>query len=369
MSIIVNIEAAGYNVQIGDLPLSSLKEMVCSKYDLANTFILVDENTKQLCLPTFELIFAEEPEFEKATIITIPSGEKNKNIDTVTAIARVLTTGNASRSALLINLGGGVLCDTGGFAASIYKRGIDFINVPTTLLSQVDASIGGKVGVDLDDLKNYLGVFNNPRAVFVEPRFLETLNPREIRAGFGEILKHGLIADKDYFEIAKNHSLDYSAETALSWSKLIARSVEIKNKIVLEDPTEQGLRKVLNFGHTVGHAVETYFLNTEKPLLHGEAIAVGMICECYLSSAITGMKSNTLDAITEVISSLFGSVQLDQGIHGELLNVMQQDKKNQEGKINFTLLKDIGEPLIDQYADDTLIREALGFYEEFAVHH
>ena len=364
MSVIVDIQADGYKVQVGDLPLSALKELVCSNYNFNNTFVLVDENTKQMCLPTFELLFENETSYSEVQVIKIESGEKNKNLSTIAAIARELTNGSATRGALLINLGGGVLCDAGGFAASIYKRGIDFINVPTTLLSQVDASIGGKVSVDLDELKNQLGVFNNPQAVFVDPRFLETLDAKEIKAGYAEIIKHGLIADADYYETLKEHSVEYSAETALEWSKLIVRSIEIKNSIVLDDPKEAGMRKVLNFGHTIGHAIESYFLNTENPLLHGEAIALGMVCELYLSSSICGFDSRKLDSITDHILSLYKPVRLGQRIYDDLLSFMRHDKKNSDGNINFTLLLDIGDPIIDQNADEILIKEALGFYDD-----
>lgn len=366
MNDVVEIEANGYSVFIGELSDFSLKDYITSRYDLSDTYILVDENTEQACLPNIQTIFGNDGVFGQIEKISIQSGEQNKTIDTVTSIAKKMSASNASRNALLINLGGGVLCDIGGFAASIYKRGIDFINIPTTLLSQVDASIGGKVGVDLGGLKNYLGVFSNPKAVYVSPDFISTLEKREITAGFAEVIKHGLIADKDYLEVIMAHGLEYSSQEKESWTSLIRRSIEIKNQIVLEDPMEKGKRKILNFGHTVGHAVETFFLNTEKPLLHGEAIAIGMICECYLSKICAGLQEKTLETIVEFILSIFGTIKLDPSIHTDLLKLMAQDKKNHDGKTNFTLIKDIGEPIIDQYANQALIMEALGFYTDLA---
>ena len=363
MNDVVEIEAGNYSVFIGEPNQLSLVNHVTTKYDASDTFILVDENSEQHCLPTIQQLFGKDFEFEK---ITIPAGEQHKTIDTVTSIAKKMSECNASRNALLVNLGGGVLCDTGGFAASIYKRGIDFINIPTTLLSQVDASIGGKVGVDLGGLKNYLGVFNNPKAVYVSPNFLQTLEQREIVAGFAEVIKHGLIADREYFESIKTHSKEYSPEQREVWSSLIQRSIEIKNQIVLSDPTEKGQRKVLNFGHTIGHAIETFFLDSEKPLLHGEAIAIGLICECHLSRAVSGLKESALETITKYISSVFEAVDLEEHVHKNLIELMQQDKKNQNGNINFTLIKDVGEPIIDQCVSDTLIREALQYYRDLA---
>jgi len=362
MSEIINIKANTYSVTIGSLANGGVGQYVLSNYRLSDTFILVDEHTQKLCLPALEGLFSSEEGVEKVEKILISSGELNKTLDTITSITRHLSSCNASRRALLINLGGGVLCDTGGFAASIYKRGIDFINIPTTLLSQVDASIGGKVGVDLDGLKNYLGVFNNPRAVYIDPEFLKTLSKREIIAGFAEVIKHGLIADREYFELIKKHDLEYSTESKERWSELIARSVEIKNEIVLSDPTEQGQRKVLNFGHTVGHAIETFFLESESPLLHGEAIGIGMVCELFLSCSVTGFNEDLRDAISNFILANFQKRTLEQSEYDQIISNMYADKKNQEDRINFTFLSDIGSPLVDQHADEAAIGNALDYY-------
>src|SRR5690606_32174448 len=206
------------------------------------------------------------------------AGEENKNIDFCIGIWKMLLDFGAERNSLLINLGGGVVTDMGGFAASTYKRGIDFVQIPTTLLSQVDASIGGKTGIDLDTVKNIIGTFTQPEAVYINVDFLNTLDKRQLVSGFAEMIKHDFIFDASYFEDLKGFSFDRPDED------LIYRSVGIKNEVVKQDPKESGLRKILNFGHTIGHAVETYSIdNDDNPLLHGEAIAVGMICEAYLS--------------------------------------------------------------------------------------
>lgn len=347
---------------IGESNQFSLKDYILSNYQLKDTYILIDEHTEKHCLPIIKAVLGSSQEFEEIKKINIPAGEQNKTMHTVISIAETLSTLNASRDALLINLGGGVLCDIGGFAAAIYKRGIDFINIPTTLLSQVDASIGGKVGVDLDGLKNYLGVFKNPKAVYVSPEFLSTLEQREISAGFAEVIKHGLIADKDYLETIMSHNIIYSAEDQESWSNLIQRSIEIKNQIVLEDPTEKGKRKVLNFGHTVGHAIETFFLETDKPLLHGEAITIGLICELYISSTQVGFSEENRDQIAAFICGCFDIDPLNASQYPSFIKIMYADKKNSGDLINFTLLKEVGTPLINQTAQESIIVEALNYY-------
>ncbi len=362
MSEIIEIKTANYSVHIGGLKTATLPELIHSKHDFSDCYILVDENTKKHCLPVLRDLFADNGDFDQIGIVEVPAGEEHKNLDTVTSIARYLSTHNASRGAVLINLGGGVVCDMGGFAASIYKRGIGFINVPTTLLSQVDASIGGKVGVDLDDLKNYLGVFKNPKAVYVDPAFLKTLDQREVVAGYAEVIKHGLVADKEYLGLIREHDLGMGPQSMESWRAIIEQSVAIKNRIVTRDPREEGERKVLNFGHTIGHALESFYLGSDTPLLHGEAIAIGMICELYLSSILTGLSEETREGVCSYLSSIFPKRQLDLSSYGEYVATMYADKKNQDGKINFTLLTAIGSPLIDQYVDEESIRRALDYY-------
>ncbi len=240
-----------------------------------------------------------------------------------------------SRKSLLINLGGGVIGDMGGFAASTYKRGIRFVNFPTTLLSMVDASIGGKLGIDFHGLKNHIGVFQEPTKVVVSDGFLETLPEDQIRSGFAEILKHALIHDQNYWQTVKKVNL---AQT--DWSGIIHQSVEIKNKVVLADPKENGLRKILNFGHSLGHAIETHFLDSGVPLLHGEAIAIGMILEGYISTEKKILSKEDLSEMVEVISSYFELPTLPGS--DELLTHLKQDKKNQGEVLNFSLIERIG---------------------------
>jgi 3-dehydroquinate synthase len=244
----------------------------------SNLFIIVDSNTNEYCLPKFLPLLETELTIE---IIEFEAGEPNKNIETCIQIWNVLTELGADRKTLIINLGGGVVTDLGGFVASTFKRGVDFIHIPTTLLSMVDASVGGKNGVDLGNLKNQIGVINTPKMVLIDTNYLETVPQNEMRSGLAEILKHGLIFDKAYWE----KFLDLKAIDFADFDELIYRSVEIKNEIVTQDPTEKNIRKSLNFGHTLGHAIESYFLENENKttLLHGEAIAVGMILESYIS--------------------------------------------------------------------------------------
>ena len=264
----------------------------------------------------------------------------------------------ADREALLINLGGGVITDMGGFIASTYKRGIDFINIPTTLLSQIDASVGGKTGVDLDGLKNMVGVFNEPIGVFVCPEFLKTLDKRQMLSGYAEALKHALISDVNYWNDLKSGMLSNDD----SWGELIGRSIAIKNNMVTKDPREKKERKLLNFGHTIGHAVETCSLKTDAPLLHGEAIALGIIVESHLSHQILGLSQNQLDEISQTLKIFYPFHKLATDKFHQLLELMKHDKKNSNHEINFTLLQKIGEASVNHSADFTQIIDALNYY-------
>lgn len=251
----------------GNGSLAQLERDLCQK-DYSRKFILVDENTISHCLP---VLMMNVPSLARAEVIEIESGEKNKNIDIAIRLWEVLTELQADRRSVLLNLGGGVIGDIGGFVASTFKRGIDFLNVPTSLLAQVDASVGGKVGIDLNGLKNQIGVFKNPASVYIYPDFLKTLPKREVLAGFAEMLKHGLVLDEGHFYELK--AFDLSRIDHLE--ALIMRSVHLKNEIVLDDPKEKNQRKLLNFGHTIGHALETYALeNMTFSLPHGEAVAI-----------------------------------------------------------------------------------------------
>ena len=326
------LESAGHSIYF-ETELKPLAEIINSeKY--SKVFVFVDRNTAESCLPIFQQMLDDYTGFD---LIETDPGEENKNIDFCIGIWKTLLDFEADRKCLMINLGGGVITDMGGFVASTYKRGIDFINIPTTLLSQVDASVGGKTGIDIDNVKNMVGTFSLPQAVFIETIFLKTLPERELLSGFAEMIKHGLIADSKYFN--ELTSLEYKNVNAAS----IYRSVEIKNEVVTEDPLEKGLRKILNYGHTIGHAVETYSLiNDKKPLNHGEAIAIGMICEAFLSVKNNNLKEEELEEISNYLLGLYPKYQIKKKSFTDLLQFMQSDKKNEDGQIMFSLLNSIG---------------------------
>ena len=345
-----------YVVHFNEKAFTELKGHLASKA-YSKVFVLVDENTKTHCLPLFK---KKMPDAFTFGLIEIKSGEANKNIDTCNHVWMALSEMDADRKSLLINLGGGVVTDLGGFVASTYKRGIDFINIPTTLLSMVDASVGGKTGVDLGPLKNQIGVINQPKMVLVATEFLKTLENRQMQSGFAEMLKHGLIQDASYWKALKALvNLD-------SVDQHIFTSVSIKNRVVLEDPTEQHLRKILNFGHTLGHAVESYFLeNDEKEtLLHGEAIAVGMVLEAFLSSKLTGLLLDERDDIKTTFLQWFPKVDFTKNDVNAILSNLKFDKKNSHGNINFVLLEAIGHPVIDVKIPNEMFMEAFAYYKD-----
>ena len=326
------IRADNYSIWLGEKSLTKLDTSSYSK-----VAVLVDENTKKYCLNLL-------PRINHSIIIEIDSGEKNKTISTCNLIWEQLTKNNFDRNSLLINLGGGVIGDMGGFAASTYKRGIDFIQIPTTLLAMVDASIGGKLGVDFNDLKNQVGLFSDPRSVIINPIFLQTLAEEELKSGFSEVVKYALITDKRLWKKITNTPFNN-----LEWKEVIYTSLEIKNKIVTSDPKEEGERKKLNFGHTFGHAIESYYLEKGTPILHGEAIFMGIILE----SEISDLTQSEKNEIKNYILSNFALPYTPKKpyLHKFLLN----DKKNQEGKINFSLLKGIGNCTIDNlFTEDEL---------------
>ncbi|TVZ14164.1 3-dehydroquinate synthase [Maribacter sp. MAR_2009_72] len=328
-----------------------------SEKKYSTVFILVDENTHELCFPSFMAEINGEHNFE---IIEIESGETNKNIDTCIGVWEALSELGADRKSVMINLGGGVLTDMGGFIASTFKRGIDFINVPTTLLSMVDASVGGKTGIDLGNLKNQIGVINQPVMVLVIPDFLDTLEERQVQSGFAEMLKHGLIQDPLYWDTLK------TVNGLKEMKDHILTSIEIKNKVVLQDPTEQHIRKILNYGHTLGHAIESYLLShdTKEMLLHGEAIAIGMILEAFLSHKLLGLELSSMDDIKTTFLERYTKIDFSNEDIDNLLKLMKYDKKNSHGKVNFVLLKKIGEPVADIEIPVELFKQAFAYYKE-----
>ena len=318
------IKAIDYSIWIGKNSFSKLDISIYSQ-----VAILVDENTKRDCL-------SKLPQIENALIIEIKSGEEYKNISTCNFIWEQLTINNFDRNSLLINLGGGVIGDMGGFCAATYKRGLEFIHIPTTLLAMVDASVGGKLGIDFKGFKNQIGLFNNPKAVLISSEFLETLAESELKSGFAEVVKHALISDNSLWLKLKNTPF-----TDLDWEDIIDTSVQIKNKIVLADPFEKGERKKLNFGHTFGHAIESYYLEKGTPISHGEAVFMGMILETKISD----LSESDKNEIKNYVLSNFALPYTPKksSLHKFLIN----DKKNQNGKINFTLLNGIGNCSLD----------------------
>ena len=320
-------------------------------------FVLVDTNTHDNCLNTFLQQLETNVNIE---VIEMEAGEEHKDIETCSGIWSTLSELGADRKSILINLGGGVVTDLGGFVASTFKRGISYINVPTSLLAMVDASVGGKCGVDLGNLKNQIGVINQPEMVLIDSNYLSTLPANEMRSGLAEILKHGLIASESYWEKAT----DLEALTLEDLDGLIVESVEIKSRIVKEDPYENNLRKTLNFGHTLGHAIESYFLTnpSKSTLLHGEAIAAGMIMATYLSHKICGFPKEKLENITQKINELFPKINMLEEDYDMVIELLKFDKKNSHGNINFVLLKEIGESRLDVNVPNDLLLEAMNYY-------
>ena len=352
------ITANNYNVYFDSKGYKTLAEMLKPSH-YSKIFILVDENTSQYCLPHLLNNLATEIEIE---IIELEVGEIHKNIATCTEVWGALSELGGDRKSILINLGGGVISDLGGFVACTFKRGIDFINIPTTLLSMVDASIGGKNGVDLGNLKNQIGIIREPKAVIVDTQFLNTLPQNEMRSGLAEMLKHGLIFDKKYWDKFK----DLKSLNTDNLNELIHQSIEIKNEIVCEDLTENGIRKSLNFGHTLGHAIESYFLENDNKtsLLHGEAIAVGMILESFISREKELLTNEEYQEIKYIINDIFERIEFSQIDIEKIIELLIFDKKNEFGKVQFALLDGIGKIKINQESDNVLIYKA---FEDYSV--
>lgn len=298
-----------------------------------NTVILVDENTKVHCLP---ILLRQIPSIDSSKIIVTKSGEQHKNIESCITIWQKLTELKVDRQGgVLINLGGGIINDMGGFAASCFKRGINFINIPTTLLAMVDATVGGKLGVDFNGYKNHIGLFNTPQEICIDSIFLKTLNRKEVLSGFAEVIKHALIADIDYWNYLSCTSYDQ-----LNWDKVIKHSIAIKSKIVNQDPLEKGKRKILNFGHTLGHAIESFYM--QNGILHGEAIALGMKLETMLSN----IEDTNKEEIINFIEKTFELPKLPP--LEELKPFLIQDKKNSHGELQFSLLEKLGQGNFNQ---------------------
>ncbi|TGE16577.1 3-dehydroquinate synthase [Hymenobacter elongatus] len=319
---------------------------------VSQVFVLVDSNTVQHCYP---LVKAYLPEH---TLVEIPAGEEHKTLASCDSVWCRLTEKAADRFAVVVNLGGGVVTDLGGFCAATYKRGIRFVQVPTTLLAQVDASVGGKTGIDFLGFKNQIGVFQEPAGVFIDPRFLTTLDGRQLKSGYAEVVKHWLIADAEAFAFQR-----HAGVVVEDWTDIIRASVATKQHIVEADPLESGLRKVLNFGHTVGHALESYLLQQPgREILHGEAVAAGMVCEAWLSAQRGMLSAQELEQIEVFLFSVFEKVQFVTLETAVIAQLALQDKKNSGTTINCTLLDGIGKAVYDQPVPVAEITEALRYY-------
>ena len=320
-------------------------------------FVLTDETTVVKCWPVVKNYFS----LKDAKVITIGSTDTHKDLDTMVHVWKSLGEGGASRHSCMINLGGGMVTDLGGFAAATFKRGINFINIPTTLLSMVDASVGGKTGINFGGLKNEIGVFCDSKFVILDTEFLRTLDAENICSGYAEMLKHGLISDEKMW--AELVGFDLAHPDLQQLQRMVGDSVAVKERIVEQDPHEHGIRKALNLGHTFGHAFESWALK-RKPVLHGYAVAFGLIPELYLSVVKTGFPTEKMRQTVNFIKENYGSLPITCDDYDELIELMRHDKKNQDGIINFTLLGGIGDIRINQSATIEEIKEAFDFFRE-----
>lgn len=345
-----------YPIVIGPDALTDLSSWL-QEQNFSQIIVLTDQHTQQACYPRLQ------PHLPEHSVMTIQAGERYKTLDTCQHLWQEMTDRALDRKALMINLGGGVIGDMGGFVASTYKRGMAFVQIPTTLLSQVDASVGGKLGIDFMGFKNHIGLYGDPLGVYIDPGFLETLPYDELRSGYAEIIKHHLIADDEAWHVLFSHK-DIKA---LPFPELIRHSVEIKSHIVQIDPKEQGLRKALNFGHTIGHALETARLDTEAHLLHGEAIAVGMIAEAFIAYQRELISQAELVEIETYIREIYEDVDIDPSEFERIFELSRNDKKNYGGQILCTLLDGIGKPAVNQSITRSEIEEALHYYARTKV--
>lgn len=320
-------------------------------------FVLTDTTTQELCLPVIKNFYS----LKHIQVITIPASDSHKDIESLMMVWKGLQEGGASRHSCMINLGGGMVTDLGGFAASTFKRGINFINIPTTLLAMVDASVGGKTGINFGGLKNEVGVFNDSKYVILDTEFLKTLDDENICSGYAEMLKHGLISTEAMWE--ELVSFDLANPDLKQLQRMVGDSVKVKERIVELDPHEKGIRKALNLGHTFGHAFESWALK-RKPILHGYAVAFGLIPELYLSVAKTGFPTDKMRQTVTFIKENYGTLNITCDDYDELIELMHHDKKNQNGIINFTMLGGIGDIRINQTATTEEIKEALDFFRE-----
>lgn len=325
---------------------------ILENYAPGKIFVATEENV-------YNLWFKPGGLFTGYPVVTLPSGEENKKLENVAKVWEFLSRKGADRKSVLINIGGGMLTDLCGFAATTFKRGIDFINIPTTLLSQVDASVGGKTGINFNGLKNEIGTFREPKAVVISVQFLKTLDKPNLLSGFAEMIKHGLIFSPAHLAELKTINFENVDFDALK--EIIRHSVEVKEHFVKHDPYEKNIRKALNFGHTIGHAIESLAMEQKRPVLHGFAIAWGMMAELYLSQEVCGLANETVDEMTSWISSVYGKFTIEDADYELIFSLMQHDKKNEANRINFTLIEDVGKFIINQNCDKELIFRSIGY--------
>lgn len=334
---------------------------IISRYPKDKVFLVTEQNCDHLCVP----LIKQTPGFDYFKKIVIPSGEENKKLSSVEKIWLFLSQNGADRKSLVVNLGGGMLTDLGSFAASTMKRGMDFVNIPTTLLAQVDASVGGKTGFNFNGLKNEIGVINQPNTVLIDTRFLKTIDVQNFISGYAEMIKHGLIDSPEHLKEVRNFDLiniDYELLQGI-----IARSVGIKDTYVFRDPSEHNIRKALNFGHTIGHSFESFAMASEHPVLHGYAVGYGMIAELYLSHKVCGLPLSTLNDLSAWLIDIYGKYTIDESQFEALYQLMTHDKKNEGARVNFTLISSVGEVAINQNCDKGLIFEALDYFKKISL--
>ncbi len=326
------------------------------KYPAGKVFLATEETVDEIWVSKYDTFFTKN----KIQKVVIPAGESNKKIESVATIWEFLSANGGDRKSLLINIGGGMLTDLAGFAATTFKRGIDFLNVPTTLLSQVDASVGGKTGINFGGLKNEVGTFKEPVAVIINTDFLKTIDQENFISGFAEMIKHGLIYSTDHLAELENFDIENIDYDLLE--KIIEHSVNVKEYFVSNDLTENNIRKALNLGHTVGHAFESLAMEQKRPILHGYAVAFGMIAELFLSKEKCGLSAAELEKTNNWLLEIYGHFKIEESDYTRLFELMTHDKKNESGRINFTLIPEIGKIEINQNCDKELIFKALDYF-------
>jgi len=342
-------------IKLSDNPGAYLRLFI-QKKGYSKVAVLTDENTVQHCYPLLKEFLPEH------LLITVKSGEEHKTLDTCDAIWTAMTNEFLDRHSVLIIVGGGVLGDMGGFCASTYKRGIDFILIPTTLLAMTDASIGGKLGIDYKGFKNHIGLFQEPALNLIHHDFLKTLPEKELRSGFAEVIKHALISDRQLWNELRSNSLENQP-----WEILLRHSAEFKSSVAERDPKESGLRKILNAGHTIGHALESFRLGQGNTILHGEAVAFGLVCEAYIANKKNMLSETERNEIVSYILGIFGKIPTKEEDKVKIIGLCRQDKKNKDNVIYMALLNGIGKARWDcEVTEDTIV-ESLTFYQSIQM--